>query len=85
VAHLARLNFREEEKQKFIEQLNEILIYMDILNKVDTAGVAPMTHAITLNNAFRSDEVGEADDVEKILANAPDRMGECFKVPKVID
>jgi aspartyl-tRNA(Asn)/glutamyl-tRNA(Gln) amidotransferase subunit C len=85
VAHLARLNFREEDKEKFVVQLNDILVYMDILNKVDTAGVEPMTHAITLNNAFRNDEVGESKGVEKILANAPDRMGECFRVPKVIE
>ena len=85
VAHLARLNFREEEKEKFTLQLNDILVYMDILNKVDTAGVEPMTHAITLNNAFRDDGVLNSVGVEKILTNAPDRMGGFFRVPKVIE
>jgi aspartyl-tRNA(Asn)/glutamyl-tRNA(Gln) amidotransferase subunit C len=85
VAHLARLNFREEDKEKFTLQLNDILVYMDILNKVNTTGVEPMTHAITLNNAFRDDEVKGSVGIEKTLANAPDRMGECFRVPKVIE
>jgi aspartyl-tRNA(Asn)/glutamyl-tRNA(Gln) amidotransferase subunit C len=85
VAHLARLNFREEEKEKFTSQLNDILIYMDILNKVDTAGVEPMTHAISLNNAFRDDTVKESIGSETTLSNAPDRMGESFRVPKVIE
>jgi len=85
VAHLARLNFREEEKEKFTSQLNDILVYMEILNKVDTDGVAPMTHAITLFNAFREDEVKESIGQEKTLANAPDKLGESFRVPKVIE
>ena len=85
VAHLARLNFREEEKEKFTLQFNDILVYMDILNTVDTAGVDAMTHAITLNNVFRDDEVQVSIGIEKILANAPDRMGECFRVPKMIE
>ena len=85
MAHLARLNFREEEKEKFTLQLNDILVYMDILNTVNTAGVDAMTHAITLNNVFRDDEVQVSIGIEKILANAPDRMGECFRVPKMIE
>lgn len=46
VARLARLEFTEAEAEKFTSQLNNILMYMDMLNRVDTTGVAPMTHAI---------------------------------------
>lgn len=85
VAHLARLDFTDEEHAKFTSQLNDILLYMDILNKVDTTGIKPMSHAIALSNAFRNDEEQESLSVEASLANAPDSNGASFKVPKVIE
>ena len=85
VADLARLNLREDEKAKFTSQLNDIFSYMEMLNKVDTSGVEPMTHAISLNNAFRDDVVKESIGDEMAMANAPDKMGNCFRVPKVIE
>lgn len=85
VAHLARLEFGEEEKEKFTSQLNDILRYMDKLGEVDTAGVEPMTHAIAQKNAFREDTVGASLPPEVSLANAPESRGGCFQVPKVIE
>jgi len=85
VAHLARLEFAEGEKAKFTSQLNDILLYMEKLNQVETAGVAPMTHAIAQTNAFREDIVRESLTHELALANAPDPRGEFFRVPKVIE
>ena len=85
VAHLARLQLGEEEKEKFTSQLNDILVYMEILNKVDTSGIEPTTHAIDLTNAFRDDVVKESVGTEVTLTNAPDRLGDCFRVPKIID
>ena len=85
VAHLARLTIGEEETEKFTSQLNDILGYMDILNKVDTAGIEPTTHAIDLTNAFREDTVKESMGTDVTLANAPDEFGDCFRVPKVIE
>ena len=85
VAHLARLEFGEEEKEKFTSQLNDILRYMDKLGEVDTTGVEPMTHAIAQKNAFREDAVGESLPPEVSLANAPESRGGCFQVPKVIE
>ena len=85
VAHLARLEFGAEEMEKFTSQLNDILLYMDKLGEVDTAGVEPVTHAIVRKNAFREDEVGASLPPEASLANAPEARGGCFLVPKVID
>ncbi|MBN1380473.1 MAG: Asp-tRNA(Asn)/Glu-tRNA(Gln) amidotransferase subunit GatC [Deltaproteobacteria bacterium] len=85
VAHLARLEFAEEEKEKFTSQLNDILMYMEMLNQIDTAGVEPMSHAIAQKNAFREDSIGESLDNEAALANAPDPRGDFFRVPKVIE
>jgi aspartyl-tRNA(Asn)/glutamyl-tRNA(Gln) amidotransferase subunit C len=85
VAKLARLEVTEAEKEKFTAQLNDILHYIDQLNELDTKGVAPMTHAIAVTNAFREDKTRESLGTERALANAPDARGEFFRVPKVID
>lgn len=85
VAKLARLDVTNQEKEKFTAQLNDILLYIDKLNELDTTGVAPMSHAIAVTNAFREDKVAESLGTQKALANAPDARGEFFRVPKVID
>jgi len=85
VAKLARLEVAETEKEKLTAQLNDILLYIDKLNELDTTGVAPMTHAIAVTNAFREDTVMESLGSKRALANAPDARGEFFRVPKVID
>jgi aspartyl-tRNA(Asn)/glutamyl-tRNA(Gln) amidotransferase subunit C len=85
VAHLARLEIDEAQKDKFTSQLNDILLYIDKLNELDTKGVEPMTHAIAVTNAFREDKIVESIGTEKSLANAPDARGEFFRVPKVIE
>jgi len=85
VAHLARLEFGEEEMDKFTSQLNDILLYMEKLNEADTNGVEPMTHAIAQKNAFREDAVRPSLPIGEALTNAPDPKGEFFRVPKVIE
>ncbi len=85
VAHLARLEFNAEETEKFTSQLNDILLYMDKLNEVDTAGVAPVSHAISVTNAFREDVAGESLGPDLALANAPEAKGSCFVVPRVVE
>ena len=85
VARLARLEVTQEEKEKFTAQLNDILLYIDQLNELDTKGVAPMSHAIAVTNAFREDQAAESHGTANALANAPDARGEFFRVPKVIE
>jgi len=85
VAHLARLEIDDGEKDKFTSQLNDILLYIDKLNELDTQGVEPMSHAIAVTNAFREDKIVDSLGTEKSLANAPDGRGEFFRVPKVIE
>ena len=85
VAHLARLEFQTEETEKFTAQLNDILLYMDKLNEVDTTGVIPMSHAITVTNAFREDAVKASLNRDLSLANAPEARGGCFLVPRVVE
>ena len=85
VARLARLDLDETAMDKFAGQIGDILDYVDTLNKVDTANVAPTSHAISLTNAFREDEVRTHLPRENALANAPDHEDGTFLVPKVIE
>ncbi|MCK9229602.1 MAG: Asp-tRNA(Asn)/Glu-tRNA(Gln) amidotransferase subunit GatC [Syntrophales bacterium] len=85
VAHLARLNIRDDEIEMFTSQLNDILVYMDILDGADTTGVGPMSSVAGGTEPYREDAVLPSLGVEDALANAPDVTGGSFKVPKVID
>ncbi|RLB02765.1 MAG: Asp-tRNA(Asn)/Glu-tRNA(Gln) amidotransferase subunit GatB [Deltaproteobacteria bacterium] len=83
VARLARLKFGEDEIKTFTGQINEILVYMDKLNELNTSDVPPTFHAMEKENAFRNDEVKPSLELEKVLSNAPEDDGESFVVPKI--
>jgi aspartyl-tRNA(Asn)/glutamyl-tRNA(Gln) amidotransferase subunit C len=85
VAHLARLKLTSEEISRFGEQLGTVLEYMDKLGEVDITGVEPTAHPLPACNVFRLDRPSETLGVEKVLANAPQREGDYFRVPKVLD
>ena len=85
VAQLARLRLITEEESELIEQLDNILGYMDKLNQIDTANVEPFSHASDNNNAFREDKVTNQPNADALLANAPDRDATFFKVPKILE
>ena len=84
VAELARLDLDEASIETFADQIGNILEYVDTLNRVDTEGVQPTSHAIFMNNAFREDRDHVHLDREAALANAPEREDGNFVVPKVI-
>ena len=81
VARLARLELSPEEGERMREQLDRILGYIDKLRQLDTAGVEPTSHAVPMVNVFRDDEPRPCLSPEEMLANAPDRSGEFFRVP----
>ena len=85
VADLARLNLDPAAIDKFAGQIGDILDYVDKLNEVNTEGVKPTSHAITLTNAFREDEQQEHLEREQALANAPQKEDGNFVVPKIIE
>jgi aspartyl-tRNA(Asn)/glutamyl-tRNA(Gln) amidotransferase subunit C len=84
VANLARLHLSPEEVEAMARQLDDILTYVAKLNELDTEGTPPTTHAISIVNAFREDEVKPSLNREKTLANGPQQNGESFVVPRVI-
>lgn len=85
VARLARLELSADEKKLFAGQMGAILGYVDKLKELDTDGIVPTSHAVPMENAFREDTVQPAIGLEKALANAPERAGSFFAVPKVIE
>ena len=85
VARLARLELSEEEKVTFGDQLEQILTYMEQLNRLDTAGVEPTSHAIPIHNAFREDETRPSFPQEEVLNISPDQENGHFKVPRIIE
>lgn len=84
VANLARLDMDEASIDKFAGQIGTILEYVDVLNRVDTQGVTPTSHAISLTNVFREDREQKTLERDKALANAPQKEDGNFVVPKVI-
>ncbi len=85
LAHLARLEFQDEQKVKIEQDLNRILSFMESLNEVDTSNVAPLVYLTDEKNVFRKDEVKQDISHEEALKNAPKKDSDYFRVPKVID
>lgn len=85
VARLARLELTSEEIEEFAGQLNAILDYMAKMNELDTDNVEPLAHCLPITNVLREDRIKESLGTDKTLANAPQRDGEFFKVPKILD
>jgi aspartyl-tRNA(Asn)/glutamyl-tRNA(Gln) amidotransferase subunit C len=84
VARLARLKVTDDDVSRLTDQMNSILTYMEKLETLDTEGIEPMAHALSLATPFREDEIRPSLDQDETLANAPSRQGEFFQVPKVI-
>ena len=84
VARLARLDLAEDVLDTMAEQLDGILGYMETLNRVDTEGIAPTAHAVSLTTPLREDERRPHLERDAALANAPERDEETFLVPRVI-
>lgn len=85
VARLARLELTPDEKVLFSGQMAAILGYVEKLKQLDTAGIVPTSHAVPMENSFRADSAQPSIGLEKALANAPERTGTFFAVPKVIE
>ena len=85
VGALARLSLSEEEIARLVHELDAILGYVETLQGVDTEGVPPTAHVIALATPQRGDTPVEPIDPELALANAPERSGSAFVVPKVIE
>ena len=85
IALLARLGMTEAELERFREQLSNILENFEILQQVDTTDVPPTTQSVALQNVVRDDKVAPSLPPDDVLANAPQREGELFRVKAVLE
>ena len=88
VAALARIRLEDEEVARIQGELNGILGWIEQLQSVNTEGVEPMAGGTPEGIAampLRDDVVTNGGQAAKVLANAPDREGEYFGVPKVVE
>ncbi len=85
IAALSKIGVTEEDVEKLRGQLSNILEHFEALQKVDTTGVPPTAQSIALQNVIMDDEVRPSMPVEDVLANAPQREGDFFKVKIVLE
>jgi len=85
VAHLARLELAEDEKETMIADMNKILGFMDKLNEIDTSGIEPLVYMTNEINTVREDMIKQEVTHEEALLNAPKHDGDYFLVAKVIE
>ena len=85
VAHLARLDVPEAELETMARQLTSIIDYVNQLTQVDTTDVEPLAHPLPIQNVFREDAAKPSLPVDATLANAPDRRGDFYGVPAVLE
>ena len=85
IAKLARLHLDEADVPRVQSELNGILGWIEQLNEVDVDGIEPLTGAVNLAQRLRDDVIIDGGIQEAVLANAPDRAGVFYAVPKVVE
>jgi aspartyl-tRNA(Asn)/glutamyl-tRNA(Gln) amidotransferase subunit C len=85
IASLARIHVDDQEVEGLRNELNGILGWIEQLNEVDVTGVAPLTGAANMAQVLRADVVTDGGYPEKVLSNAPERIGAFYAVPKVVE
>ncbi|GIN87948.1 glutamyl-tRNA(Gln) amidotransferase subunit C [Heyndrickxia sporothermodurans] len=85
VANLARLEFTEEQTEKFTKQLDNIIGFAELLNEVDTTNVEPTSHVLDIRNVLREDKAEPGLPQAEVLKNAPDSKDGQIRVPSIIE
>ena len=85
IAKLARLQLTDAEKAQTAIDFDRILDHVDALQQVDTTNVEPTQHAGGIALVLRQDSVRPSLPVDVALSNAPERLGDGFGVPKIIE
>ena len=85
IARLARLGLTDAEVSKLSQQLSKILESFEVLQQVDTTGVSPTAQPNTLKNILKEDKIKPSLSQDEVLANAPHRDKEFFRVRAVLE
>ncbi len=84
IANLARLRLSPEEANEFSEQLSKIIIHFDEISNIDTQGIEPLITPSEIEYSTREDVAKQNFKAEDMVANAPEKQGNLFKVPPVV-
>lgn len=85
IAHLARIRISDEEKEHYVQDLNNILGLVERMNAVDTDDIGPMAHPLHMVQRLRRDEPSEPNRRELFQGIAPATEDGLYLVPKVIE
>jgi aspartyl-tRNA(Asn)/glutamyl-tRNA(Gln) amidotransferase subunit C len=85
IAHLARLDISEKDADQLMQDMSEIITWVEQLKEVDTEGVEPLTTMSHEINALREDTTAPHLEHPEALQNAPQKDDTFFRVPKVLD
>jgi aspartyl-tRNA(Asn)/glutamyl-tRNA(Gln) amidotransferase subunit C len=85
LAHLSRLNVAPDKMDKLVTDMQDLVVFVEQLNALDTTGTEPLMHMGDAVNVLRKDEVNGSITRAAALLNAPESDGAFFKVPKVIN
>ena len=87
LANLARIGLSDEELEKLLNDLNNILGYIDEMNKLDLEKYEPIKNGLLQKLLLREDEVKQCPDEvrDQILKAFPYREGDWLKTPKILE
>ena len=85
IAHLSRIHLTDEEIERFTTNLEDILGYIEKLNKLDVSNVKPTSHVLPLKNVFRKDEPRPSLDQKDVVKLSKESNKGAFKVPQVVE
>ncbi len=85
VALLSRMEVSEQDREKYLRQLDAFLQYVDNLAALPTDEVEPLAHVLPINNVFREDTVRPSLERDLALSNAPLQEDGYFKVSKILE
>jgi aspartyl-tRNA(Asn)/glutamyl-tRNA(Gln) amidotransferase subunit C len=84
IATMARIELREDEIEKYRNDLSSVLDYVDALKEVNTDGLEIVSSVTGLENVDRPDEPKTVDYQEKIMRNAPERKDRYYKLKSIL-
>ena len=84
IANLARLKLQDDEIEKYLLNLQDILNFANIVDKAPIEGLKETVRQRDTYNVFRKDEVEVFDNIEEIVENFPDEQDNMIRVPKVV-
>lgn len=85
IASLAKLEIPDDQLDAFTKEMEQIIEFADSLNKIDTEGIEPTAHIQGIENVLRADSEPVKFDTNELLKNAPQKVDNCFSVPKVVE